>query len=100
MVQPQNSPTAVTTFLSLLSLHPRQMVSVETSDSNPLPAALQGRFSLHHLATHYLDISSVPRRSFFDLLAQFASSEREKERLLEFSSTEGQVGVPTSSAVH
>ncbi|CAI8025626.1 NADPH-dependent diflavin oxidoreductase 1 [Geodia barretti] len=90
MVQPQNSPTAVTTFLSLLSLHPRQMVSVETSDSNPLPAALQGRFSLHHLATHYLDISSVPRRSFFDLLAQFASSEREKERLLEFSSTEGQ----------
>jgi sulfite reductase alpha subunit-like flavoprotein len=90
VVQPQNSPTAVTTFLSLLSLHPQQMVSVETSDSNPLPAALQGTFSLHHLATHYLDISCVPRRSFFDFLVQFASSEREKERLLEFSSTEGQ----------
>ena len=96
MVQPQNSLSAVDTFLSLLSLDPQQVVSVETSDSAPLPAMLRGTCSLRHLATRYLDISSVPHRSFFELLAHFPSSEREKERLLEFSSTEGQVGVAMS----
>ena len=93
MVQPQNSASEVNQFLSLLSLDPQQMVSVETSDSSPLPPALLAPRSLHHLATHYLDFMSVPHRSFFELLALFASSEREKERLVEFSSTEGQVGV-------
>ena len=95
MVKPQNSATSVKHFLSLLSLEPEQMVSVETTDSTPLPAALHTPCSLHQLATHYLDIMSVPRRSFFELLAMFASSVREKERLLEFSSTEGQVSGAT-----
>ena len=93
MVQPQNLPSTVDKFLSLLSLDPETMVAVETSDSTPLPPGLLPQCSVRHLATHYLDFMSVPRRSFFELLAQFANSEMERERLVEFSSTEGQVCV-------
>lgn len=38
----------------------------------------------------YLDISAVPRRSFFELLSTFATNELEQEKLVEFSSAEGQ----------
>ena len=88
MVQPQNTAAVVDEFFSLLSLDPQQMVSMETNEA---PPSLMFPCSLHYLATHYLDFMSVPRRSFFELLAMFTSSERERERLLEFSSTEGQV---------
>ena len=91
MIQPQNTPAAVDEFLSLFSFNPEQVVSVETTDSSPLPPSLHSPCPLRHLVTHYLDFMSVPRRSFFELLAHFASSERERERLAEFSSTEGQV---------
>lgn len=93
MVQPQNTPSVVEEFLSLLSLDPEQLVSVETTDPSlsPPPSALQTPCSLRYLATHYLDFMSVPRRTFFELLAPFASSEKEREKLIAFSSTEGQV---------
>ena len=91
MVQPQNTAAAVDQFLSLLSLDPHQVVRVETSVPSALPPTLLSPCSLHHLATHYLDFMSVPRRSFFELLSKFGSSEMEREKLAEFSSTEGQV---------
>lgn len=91
MVRPQNIPLVVEEFLSLLSLDPEQMVSVETTDLSP--PFLDVPCSLRSLATHYLDFMSVPRRSFFELLSAFASDEREREKLAELSSTEGQVCV-------
>ena len=92
MVQPQNMANDVQQFLSLLSLNPQQVVSMETADSSPSPlTSVMFPCSLCHLATHYLDFMSVPKRSFFELLAGFASSERERERLRELCSTEGQV---------
>lgn len=94
MVQPQNTPSVVDEFLSLLSLDAEQMVSVETTGpSLPPSLSLQVPCSLHSLATHYLDFMSVPRRSFFELLSAFASDDREREKLAELSSTEGQVCV-------
>lgn len=45
---------------------------------------------MHHLLSRYLDISSVPRRSFFELLACFSRHELEREKLLEFISAQGQ----------
>lgn len=39
----------------------------------------------------YLDINSVPRRSFFALLRHFTSDELEREKLDEFLSPEGAV---------
>lgn len=92
MVQPQNIPSVVEEFLSLLSLDSEQMVSVETTDQSlPPPPSLHVPCSLRSLATHYLDFMSVPRRSFFELLSAFASDEREREKLAELSSIEGQV---------
>lgn len=93
MVQPQNTPSVVEEFLSLLSLDAEQMVSVEAIEpSLPLPSpSLQVPCSLCALATHYLDFMSVPQRSFFELLSAFASDEQEREKLVELSSTEGQV---------
>lgn len=46
--------------------------------------------TLRSLLTHHLDIMAIPRRSFFANVWYFAKgSEREQERLLEFSTLEG-----------
>jgi sulfite reductase alpha subunit-like flavoprotein len=47
--------------------------------------------SIKYLVENYLDINGVPRRSFFEMLLYFADEEREKEKLEEFTSSEGQV---------
>ena len=39
----------------------------------------------------HLDINSVPKRIFFQLLKHFATDEREREKLEEFCSPEGAV---------
>ena len=41
--------------------------------------------TLRKLITNYLDIMSIPRRSFFSLIAHFTTDEYQKERLLEFT---------------
>jgi sulfite reductase alpha subunit-like flavoprotein len=98
MVQPQNTADVVEELLSLLSLNSWQLVSVQTTDPHLPPLVLPSPCSLRYLATHYLDFMSVPRRSFFELLAPFASSEEEREKLRELSSTEGQAcSIYTSS---
>jgi len=55
----------------------------------PLPN-IDGGFiktpTLRSLITHHLDLRAIPRRSFFALLWHFASDEREREKLQEFSS--------------
>lgn len=56
----------------------------------PLPPLLPQPCTIQYLVTHYLDISCVPRRSFFELLAFFSTNELEREKLQEFSSAQGQ----------
>lgn len=54
---------------------------------------LQTRFSpptLRALATYHLDICSVPRRSFFEMLKHFSSDEQHVEKFAEFCTSEGQ----------
>ena len=41
--------------------------------------------TLRKLITNYLDIMSIPRRSFFSLIAHFTTDRYQKERLLEFT---------------
>lgn len=55
-----------------------------------MPARLPQPCSVRFLVEQFLDISAVPRRSFFELLATFATDELEREKLLEFSSAVGQ----------
>lgn len=56
-----------------------------------LPTSLPDQCSVQYLVKHYLDINSVPRRSFFEMLTYFADNELEKEKLQEFCTAEGQV---------
>ena len=58
-----------------------------------IPPSLPKVCSIQYLLQHYLDINSVPRRSFFEFLLYFATDELEKEKLQEFCSTEGQVNI-------
>ena len=56
-----------------------------------LPSTLPRPFTLRHLVQNYLDINSIPRRSFFEFLAYFTDSDLEKEKLMEFCTADGLV---------
>ena len=44
--------------------------------------------TLRRLLTDYLDLTAIPRRSFFSLIAHFTKDEFHKQRLLEFTRPE------------
>ncbi|XP_071309906.1 NADPH-dependent diflavin oxidoreductase 1 isoform X2 [Agelaius tricolor] len=91
MIQPQNCPEDVQQFCQLLRLEPhRRFVLEPTEPGTSLPPLLPQPCTIQYLVTHYLDISCVPRRSFFELLASFSTNELEREKLQEFSSAQGQ----------
>ena len=46
------------------------------------------RLTLRNLLTHHLDITAIPRRSFFSLIAHFTADPMHKDRLLEFTKPE------------
>ncbi|GMG18036.1 unnamed protein product [[Candida] boidinii] len=58
------------------------------SGLNSIEGGLVNRLSLRTLFTHHLDIMSIPRRSFFELIWHFANNELEIEKLKEFSTIE------------
>ncbi|XP_048772680.2 NADPH-dependent diflavin oxidoreductase 1-like [Ostrea edulis] len=91
MIQPENSEDSVEEFLSLMKLNPCQRFTLHQNDPNiPLPPLLPQPCTVQHLVKHYLDINSVPRRSFFEFMALFSTDELEKEKLQEFCTPEGQ----------
>ncbi|XP_035829247.1 NADPH-dependent diflavin oxidoreductase 1 [Aplysia californica] len=91
MIHPENLTDTVEAFLSLLELNPDQMFRLEENDPDvPLPARFPSPCSIRWLVTHYLDINSVPRKSFFELLKYHADDELEREKLEEFCTPEGQ----------
>ncbi|GFS22197.1 NADPH-dependent diflavin oxidoreductase 1 [Elysia marginata] len=97
MIQPQNSADSVEKFLSILGLDPDKQFQLSQNDpDSPLPPQIPNPCSVRWLATHYLDINSVPRRSFFELLWYHAGgepdsdAELEKEKLAEFCTPQGQ----------
>ncbi|XP_071820437.1 NADPH-dependent diflavin oxidoreductase 1-like isoform X2 [Apostichopus japonicus] len=93
MIQPSNSPESVEAFICQLNLDPDQLFSLESNDpdsSLPPEWLIPRHCSIKHLVTHYLDINGIPRRSFYELLSYHANNDLEKEKLLEFSSAEGQ----------
>nr|Q6NRG5.1 RecName: Full=NADPH-dependent diflavin oxidoreductase 1; AltName: Full=NADPH-dependent FMN and FAD-containing oxidoreductase [Xenopus laevis]AAH70785.1 Ndor1 protein [Xenopus laevis] len=91
MVQPRNSLLHVEQFCSLLHLDPLNKVVVEPSDpESPVPMHLAALCSVQQLVERYLDICSIPRRSFFQLFCHFSPDEMEREKLKEFSCAAGQ----------
>ena len=98
-VFPKNFPQGVNEIISLMGWttvadEPICFIATTPSsdrrDENPpirhlLPAP---DLTLRKLLTHHLDISAIPRRSFFSLIAHFTDDPFQKERLLEFTKTE------------
>uniref|UniRef100_A0A674NL93 NADPH-dependent diflavin oxidoreductase 1 n=1 Tax=Takifugu rubripes TaxID=31033 RepID=A0A674NL93_TAKRU len=83
MMYPQNSPEDVEQFRQLLSL---DLEAIFTLQPTHIPCRIPQPCTMLYLVENILDISSVPRRSFFELLSTFATNELEREKLLEFSS--------------
>uniref|UniRef100_A0A3P9HZ33 NADPH-dependent diflavin oxidoreductase 1 n=1 Tax=Oryzias latipes TaxID=8090 RepID=A0A3P9HZ33_ORYLA len=90
MMRPRNAAEDVQQFCLLLGLDPDATFLLEPTSNTPVPARLPRPCSVQHLVESYLDIAAVPRRSFFELLATFATDELERDKLVEFSSAAGQ----------
>ncbi|XP_021546647.1 NADPH-dependent diflavin oxidoreductase 1 isoform X3 [Neomonachus schauinslandi] len=91
LIQPENTASHTQRFCQVLGLDPDQTFTLLPREPGvPCPARLPQPCSVRHLVSCYLDIASVPRRSFFELLACLSPHELEREKLLHFSSPQGQ----------
>ncbi|MBN3323911.1 NDOR1 oxidoreductase, partial [Atractosteus spatula] len=90
MVWPRNAPEDVAELCQLLRLDPARRFVLAPTDSATVPTRLPQPCTLRDLLENFLDIASVPRRSFFELLAGFATNELEREKLVEFGTAQGQ----------
>ncbi|XP_041914936.1 NADPH-dependent diflavin oxidoreductase 1 [Alosa sapidissima] len=92
MIRPCNAQEDVDEFCQLLRLDPQSQFTLQPTDTSTaaVPSRLPQPCSVRHLVECFLDIAAVPRRSFFELLATFATNELEREKLAEFSSAQGQ----------
>ena len=96
-IYPNNTPADVELLLKAMAwehVADKPMRLMPRSPSQVLPkyplALRQGehRKTLRDFLTQYLDITAIPRRSFFSTIAHFTSNEMHKERLLEFAKPE------------
>ncbi|KAJ1927757.1 NAPDH-dependent diflavin reductase [Tieghemiomyces parasiticus] len=90
---PRNLPDEVDSFLALMGWQDQadQPLTVTPHEAwVHLPVALRRPVTLRMLFTTHFDIYSVPRRSFFEMLAYFTTDEQETDKLREFCSAEGQ----------
>eukprot|EP00051_Salpingoeca_urceolata_P022361 m.362693 g.362693 ORF g.362693 m.362693 type:complete len:351 (-) comp19961_c1_seq19:1809-2861(-) len=95
---PANDPAVVTALCEWLGWDPSQLVTVTKQPQRGLPVPPEfshpdgspRTLSVRAFMTHYLDVSGVPHRYFFEVLSHFARSEQEAERLKEFDTAEGQ----------
>ncbi|KAM8802632.1 NADPH-dependent diflavin oxidoreductase 1 isoform 2-T2 [Rhynchonycteris naso] len=91
LIQPENTASHVQHFCRVVGLDPDHYFTLWPREPDvPCPERLPRPCSVRHLVSQYLDIASVPRRSFFELLACLSPHELEREKLLEFSSAAGQ----------
>jgi len=90
-IQPVNLPDMVEEFLGMFDMsHDSPIHLIQNHAEIPLPQGLPNPCTLRYLATHYLAITSIPRRYFFQLLSHFTNDELEKEKFEEFTTAEGQ----------
>lgn len=96
-ILPSNLDDNVDTFMKLLNLQPNIRVSIQKQDPNFMVNYLYDfipdGITLRELVKNYLDIQSIPRRSFFEHLWTLSDNDLERDKLKEFASTEGQEDV-------
>ncbi|KAI7901704.1 uncharacterized protein BX663DRAFT_513736 [Cokeromyces recurvatus] len=93
VIMPQNLVADVDLFLEQMgwSAYADSLIKLTPTDpSYTLPAHWPSRMTFRDIFVYHLDIFGVPRRSFFEMLAYFTTTEDHTERLREFASPEGQ----------
>ncbi|XP_004593477.2 NADPH-dependent diflavin oxidoreductase 1 [Ochotona princeps] len=91
LIQPANATQHVQQFCQVLGLDPDRHFLLQPQEPDaPSLVGLPQPCSVRHLVSQYLDIASVPRRSFFELLACLSPHELEREKLMELASGPGQ----------
>ncbi|RVD84712.1 uncharacterized protein DFL_006440 [Arthrobotrys flagrans] len=77
-----NPPEVVSEALEILNLGipPDQPLII-----SPLSSTFITPLTLRTLLTHHLDITAIPRRSFFTFCASFTTDETHRERLIDFT---------------
>lgn len=91
MVEPSNTSDSVDEFMRLLNLEATRKFTLTSNDINvAVPQFFRTCRTVRETVEKFLDVESVPRRYFFELLSYFTTSELEKEKLLEFCSPAGQ----------
>lgn len=94
---PKNFPDDVSHLLALqswtpiadhpLRLIPNPSIPPDRLPPSPIPHPV-APLTLRTLLTHHLDITAVPRRSFFAIIACLSTDETQRERLIEFTDPE------------
>ncbi|KAJ7988154.1 hypothetical protein DPEC_G00320670 [Dallia pectoralis] len=91
LIRPCNTREDVDQFCQLLRLDPDRLFTISPNSTTwSVPARLVQPCTVRCLVQTFLDIAAVPRRSFFEQLATFSTNELEREKLVEFSSSQGQ----------
>lgn len=88
-VLPRNRPSAVDAFLTLVDRDPRAVIDVDGEPDALGALNIQTPCALADFAAAQLDLSATPRRRFLERLAAFATDERQRDKLVEFSSADG-----------
>ena len=94
-IQPANSKENVDLFFGLFpTLKRDQEIELEPqydwAQASPHLFDIAKPFTWEIIAEFYLDIQSVPSKSFFEYLRHFSEDETEREKLTEFCLPEGQ----------
>lgn len=92
VIYPKNLPEKVNQVLEYLGWEEiaDNMIQISCAEENEIPFELKTKMTLRKLFLNHLDIFGKPRRYFFHLLSFFATNEQHREKLVEFSSAEGQ----------
>lgn len=94
LIHPRNDPQLVKQFITdYLHENPNNIIQlVGTRELRAMDKLLPSSCSLQELFELYLDLFGSPRRYFFEIAKYFCkNSEREAEKLEEFSSNNGQI---------
>jgi sulfite reductase alpha subunit-like flavoprotein len=72
-------------------------ISISISTSKPSPSvahilANTSSFSVSHIFTHVLDLSTPPKRPFLRMLAEYTKDEKERSQLLELARKDQKLG--------
>lgn len=96
MVRPKNLKSTVNEFFNLLTsnnvkLNRKTKVRLTTKyPEMPIPNPLRRILTLEQICTDYWDLNGIPRRWCFQVLSKITPNQMEKEKLEEFTSSEGQ----------